>query len=164
MSKKKQCIFLSLVISTIFCFQVVASSDTYRDEKGILHSVITAKDGTEYDNTSTLISSHEEYTDKNGDVIKVIDYVNPEYAENVNVKKIIAEKSNYENNEAILYNFYDDYNVYKSARNRSNKTETKKISKIQILHSEFNTQIKNINDVEDMAHMILLALFLDVIV
>lgn len=115
MSKKKLFVFLSSVISAIFCFQVMAGSSTYqeeqwrkqgitfhriesedameiineyqyKDDKGTVHSVMVAKDGTEYDNTSTLISSHVEYTDENGNAIKVVDYVNPDYTDYVNAK------------------------------------------------------------------------------
>ncbi len=57
------------------------------DENVVYHEVMVAKDGTEYHNTSTLISSHVEYTDENGNVIEVVDYVNPDYADRVNTKK-----------------------------------------------------------------------------
>lgn len=188
MSKKKLFVFLSFIISAVFCFQVIASSSTYqeeqwrkqgidfhriesedameiineyqyKDDKGTLHSVMVAKDGTEYDNTSTLISSHVEYTDENDNVIEVVDYVNPDYTNHTNAKKIIAEKSNYENNEAIAYCFYDNYTAYKNQINRSNtnKTETREIPKIQILHSEFAQQVRSLDDIENEAEWIIKA-------
>ena len=116
MLKRKLCIFLSLGISIMFCLQVIANSEEYQeeqwrkqgidfhrieseesteivdnyqytDEKGTTHYVMVAKDGSEYHNTSTLVSSHVEYTDEDGNVIKVDDYVNPDYADRVNAKK-----------------------------------------------------------------------------
>ena len=118
MSKRKVCLLLSFTVSIIFCFQVIANSNTYQeeqwrkqgidfhhveseeseeivdrytiedeDENVVYHEVMVAKDGTEYHNTSTLISSHVEYTDKNGNVIKVVDYVNSDYVDHINAKK-----------------------------------------------------------------------------
>ncbi len=187
MSKKKLFVFLSFIISAVFCFQVIASSSTYqeeqwrkqgidfhriesedameiineyqyKDDKGTLHSVMVAKDGTEYDNTSTLISSHVEYTDENDSVIEVVDYVNPDYTDHTNAKKIIAEKSNYENNETIAYCFYDNYTAYKNpvSRSNTNKTETKDTPKVRISISDY-VPIHNIEDIENIAGYVIKA-------
>ncbi len=64
-------------------------------------------------------------------------------------------------NEITLHDAYGVYNAYKNPKNRSNINRTREIPKIQILHSEFNTQIKNINDVEDMAQCIVKAKVLE---
>ena len=92
----------------------------------------------------------------------MVDYVNPDYAENVNVKKIIKEKLNYENDEAILYNFYDNYNAYKNARNRNstNKTETKDTPKVRISISDY-VPIHSIDDIENIAGYVIKAKVLE---
>lgn len=58
------------------------------DENVVYHEVMVAKDGTEYHNTSTLISSHVEYTDENGNVIETVDYVNPDYTDQISNKEV----------------------------------------------------------------------------
>lgn len=97
MSKRKVCLLLSFTVSIIFCFQVIANSNTYQEEQWrkqgidfhhveseeseeivdrytiedenenvVYHEVMVAKDGTEYHNTITLISSYVEYDDELG--------------------------------------------------------------------------------------------------
>lgn len=108
------------------------------DEDVVSHEVMVAKDGTQYHNTSTLVSSHVEYTDENGNVIKVDDYVNPDYAD-----------PNKKSDDITLHDAYGVYNAYKNARsiNDVDNTKTTDFPNIMIPITDYEP-IENISDIE----------------
>lgn len=102
------------------------------DEDVVSHEVMIAKDGTQYHNTSTLVSSHVEYTDENGNVIKVDDYVNPDYVD-----------PNKKSDEITMHD------AYKNARsiNDVDNTKTTDFPNIMIPITDYEP-IENISDIE----------------